>query len=50
MTAWEQGILNPIVILAGGHVGVNGTSAKKIAQSRCAHLLLQSIKFKRHEI
>lgn len=31
MTVQKQGILKPIVLLAGGQVGDNGTTAKKFA-------------------
>jgi len=41
MTVWKQGILNPIVILAGGQVGDNGTSAKKLL-SHLVHICYYS--------
>lgn len=41
MTVWKQGILNPIVILAGGQVGNNGISAKKLL-SHIVHICYYS--------
>jgi len=41
MTVWKQGVLNPIVILAGGQVGDNGTSPRKLL-SHIAHICYYS--------